>query len=335
MLRICTAIATFRGCRAWIAIPFWAAAIGAQAASAASNNVTPTAQTAPTSHTLQLAGVTVHVDFRDTDLVGGVAPIMNWIERSIGIVAGYYGRFPVARLDIRVLPVSGRGVQGGTTFGAPEALIRTRVGREVTEGQLLNDWVLVHEMVHLALPEVGESHAWLSEGLATYVESIARVQAGYRAPADVWAELERAMPQGLPQPGDQGLDRTHTCGRTYWGGAIFCLLADVEIRSRSDSRVGLQNALRAIAKKSGGLVTDWPIDRVLATGDAAVGMRVLQDLYEQMKETPVAPDLPQLWKRLGVQRDAGQFELRDDAPLAAVRKAIMQRQEAGVNERPD
>jgi hypothetical protein len=37
------------------------------------------------------------------------------------------------------------------------------------------------------------------------------------------------MPQGEPQRGDRGLDGTHTWGRTYWGGAMFCLLTDVEI----------------------------------------------------------------------------------------------------------
>ena len=38
------------------------------------------------------------------------------------------------------------------------------------------------------------------------------------------------MPKGLPQAGDQGLDNTGTWGREYWGGAMFCLLADIEIR---------------------------------------------------------------------------------------------------------
>jgi hypothetical protein len=276
--------------------------------------------------TIAAGSATARVDFDDTDFAHGTAPLRTWVERSMQIVAGYYGTFPVKDVHIHIVPVSGEGVQGGTTWGAPEALIRVRVGRKVDEDELLNDWVLVHEMVHLALPDLGEKHAWLSEGLSTYVEGIARVQAGNQTAVEVWSGLVSSMPKGLPKEGDEGLDRTHTWGRTYWGGALFCLIADVNIRTGTQNKAGLQNALRAVARESGGLIVDdWPIERVLETGDKAVGGRVLQDLYDQMKEKPVAPDLEALWKRLGIERSGETVTLRDDAPLAAVRDAIMQR----------
>jgi hypothetical protein len=193
----------------------------------------------------------------------------------------------------------------------------------VTEPQLLADWVLVHEMTHLALPDVGEEHAWLSEGLAVYIEGVARVQAGNRSETDLWSEELRSMPRGLPQAGDQGLDHTHTWGRTYWGGAMFCLLADVDIRRRTHNRLGLQDAVRAILNASGGLTVDWPIERVLRTGDAAVGTSTLEDLYAQMRDAPVSPDLPRLWHELGVGPAGTSVRLTDDAPLASIRLAIM------------
>jgi hypothetical protein len=182
---------------------------------------------------------------------------------------------------------------------------------------------MVHEMTHLALPDVGPEHAWLSEGLATYIEGIERVQAGNRSEEDVWAEELRQMPRGLPQPGDEGLDRTHTWGRTYWGGAMFCLMADVDIRRRTHGAKGLQDAVRAIVRASGGLKAEWPIARVLATGDAAVGTTSLEDLYARMKDSAYAPDLLALWRELGVTADGERVRLSDDAPLAAVRHAIM------------
>jgi hypothetical protein len=197
------------------------------------------------------------------------------------------------------------------------------VGREVTQTELFNDWVLVHEMTHLALPDVGPEHVWLSEGAAVYVEGVARAQAGNRPAIDVWAEQARSMPRGLPQPGDVGLDHTHTWGRTYWGGALFCLLADVEIRRRTDNKVGLQTALRAVARTSGGLVSDWPIERVLAVGDAAVGTHALEDLYARSKDTPLQTDLPSLWRSLGIEPAGETVQLNDNAPLAKIRDAIM------------
>jgi predicted metalloprotease with PDZ domain len=178
-------------------------------------------------------------------------------------------------------------------------------------------------MIHLALPDTGQEHAWLSEGLATYVEGIARAQSGNRTQEDVWAEQMRSMPKGLPQPDDRGLDRTHTWGRTYWGGALFCLVADVKIHQQTKGRFGLQEALRAIARKSGGLSTDWPIERVFTTGDEATGSRTLQELYAEWKEDPITPDLIALWRDLGIERDGDSIRLRDDALLASIRRDIM------------
>jgi hypothetical protein len=272
---------------------------------------------------IEVAGAQIHLELAGGDFTGGAAPLTDWVRRAAGIVAGYYGRFPVAQLRLRVRAESGAGVQGGRTFANPGAFIEVRVGRDVNARQLLDDWVLVHEMTHLALPDTGEEHTWLSEGVATYVEGIARVQAGNRAETDVWAEELRQMPRGMPGPGDAGLDHTHSWGRTYWGGAMFCLLADVDIRERTHLKYGLQDALRAILRASGGLSADWSIARVLRIGDAAVGTNSLEDLYARLKDAPQAPDLPGLWRRLGVEPEADSVRLTDDAPLAAVRHAIM------------
>ena len=278
---------------------------------------------ASASGNLSVDGVRLHVDLGGGGFTAGSEALFTWVRRSAQIVAAYYGGFPVSEAVIEVRPGDGWGVQGGSTYANPDALIRVRVGREVTDAQLLNDWVMVHEMTHLALPDVGEEHMWLSEGLATYIEGIERVQAGNRTEQDVWAEELRQMPRGLPQAGDQGLDRTHTWGRTYWGGAMFCLMADVDIRRRTHNAKGLQDAVRAIARASGGLRAQWPIAQVLRTGDAAVGTSSLEDLYAQMKASAYSPDLRTLWHELGVDAEGDGVRLSDAAPLAAVRHAIM------------
>jgi hypothetical protein len=270
---------------------------------------------------MSIDGVDVRLELGSTPFQGGMDPLLGWIKRSMDIVTAYYGGFPTHRLVIRLDARDGERIRGGQTFGYRGGFIRIDIGSEVTGPQLLDDWVLVHEMTHLALPDVGEDHAWLSEGLAVYIEGVARAQAGNRTQKDVFAEQMQSMPRGMPQPGDEGLDHTHTWARTYWGGAMFCFLADVEIHRRTGNRFGLQDAVRAVAKASGGLGTDWPVTRVFATGDAATGTTVLEDLYAKMKDTPVTPDLVSLWTQLGIEPGATAF--RDDAPLADVRKAIM------------
>jgi hypothetical protein len=87
----------------------------------------------------------------------------------------------------------------------------------------------------------------------------------------------------------------------------------------------LQDALRAVNRESGGLVTDWPVERVFATADQAVGVPVLEELYGRMKDAPQSPDLAALWRQLGVEAEGQSIRLRDDAPLSDVRKAIMRR----------
>jgi hypothetical protein len=250
------------------------------------------------------------------------ALVVDWARRCAEIVAHYYGTFPVTALRVVVLPVDGARIQGGRTFGQPAPLIRIRVGRAVDATALRNDWVLVHEMTHLALPDVGENHAWLAEGLAVYIEGVARVQAGNRTIEDVFAEEQRSMPRGMPGTSAGGLDQDHSWGRTYWGGAMFCLLADVQIHQRTHNRYGLQDAMRAVLRASGGLSADWDINKVFTAADTAVGVPVLTELYAQMKDKPFAPDLPALWRSLGVQGDGTRIRLNDQAPLAAVRRAI-------------
>lgn len=197
-----------------------------------------------------------------------------------------------------------------------------QVGRDVTDAAYNEDWVLVHEMTHLALPEVPSRSTWLLEGNATYVEPIARAQAGQTDRESVWRWSLRGMPKGLPIQGDLGLDNTPTWGRKYWGGAIFWLLVDVRLRQATGNRLGAQDALRAINRRSGGNTSDWSVDQVMAAGDAATSTTVMTDLYAKMKNDPMPLDLDDLFRKLGVSERARDIQFDDNAPLAAIRRSI-------------
>lgn len=248
--------------------------------------------------------------------------IFRWVQSAAESVSAYYGRFPVSHVVIRITPFKGRGVRNGMTFGDRGARITILVGSETSPSELASDWMMTHEMVHLAFPSVAEKHHWIEEGIATYVEPIARIRAGHLSVDKMWFELVRDMPQGLPQVGDRGLDHTHTWGRTYWGGALFCLLADVEIRRKTNNARGLEHALRAILDAGGDIREEWSLEHALKTGDETVGVDVLQPLYARMKDKPVAVDLNGLWAKLGVQPNGSSVRFNDGAALAEVRRAI-------------
>ena len=276
----------------------------------------------PASSEIKLADATIEIIYTGDAAAMDRNEVREWIAASASAVQSYYGRFPVRHVRIRIEAGEGSGAKSGTTYAYNGALIRVGVGRYSDNADLKRDWIMTHEMVHLAMPEFGDQHAWLEEGLATYVEPIARAQVGQLSEEAVWRDMLQDMPKGLPAPGDQGLDNTHTWGRTYWGGALFYLIADVRIRERTGNSIGLQDALRAIVANGGNVEVSWDVRRTLAIGDKATGTHVLTELYDEMRATPVTPDLRELWQRLGVKLTGDRVDFDNEAPLATIRKAI-------------
>ncbi len=273
---------------------------------------------------LEIGGGKIDLTFSSAPSEALRTLVLGWVASSARAVTVYYERFPVSHLQIRVRLFEGHGVRGGHTTGWNGPAVTIGVGQASSASDFTEDWVLTHEMVHLAFPSVSEEHHWIEEGSATYVEPMARARAGDLTPEKVWGDLVDGLPKGLPQAGDRGLDFTPTWGRTYWGGALFCLLADIEIRKRTGNRKGLEDALRAILKAGGTIESDWPLARTLEIGDRGIGVPVLRELYDRMKGAPAPVDLATLWKELGIGRRGGRVEFNGDAPLAAIRKAITQ-----------
>jgi hypothetical protein len=279
------------------------------------------------SHTIHEGGAAIQIDFAPGSLDLSREQVVNWIDTAARAVSEYYGHFPVPRERVLVIPIADRrGVLSGTTWGDVDgfpAFARMRLGQHTTAQDLVADWTMTHEFVHTALPSLAPNHHWLEEGLATYVEPIARAQLGTLTPEFVWKETVQGMPQGQPLPGEQGLDNTHTWASTYWGGALFCMMADIAIREKTGNRKGLQDALRGILAAGGSIAVDWPIAKVITVADQATGTTVLADLYKKMGQAAYAPiDLDGLWNRLGISLQNREVVFENRAPLAAIRKAI-------------
>ena len=281
------------------------------------------------SKNIQIGSATLQVDFAEGALDLSQEQILPWVQRAARAVTVYFGKFPVPRARVLIVPASGeRGIMQGTTWGDMRGwpgFTRIRLGQHTTERDLAEDWTMTHELTHMAFPSLPEDQHWMEEGLATYVEPIARVQAGELQARQVWRDMMDGMPKGQPSQGDQGMDRTHTWGRTYWGGALFCLVADVEIRKQTSNRKSLQDALRAIVSSGGAIDNDWPLMQALQIGDKATGTTVLTAMYKQWSTTPMPVDLPKLWKDLGVLRDKENVSFEPKAPLAQLRESIMKR----------
>jgi hypothetical protein len=271
---------------------------------------------------LALGGATLALAFSTRGLPLPPAAIRAWALRTAGAVAAYYGRFPVrwSMLLVAAQPESGK-IEGHGAGGGGSSVCLV-VGSKVSARELAQDWTFTHEIVHLALPNLHYTHHWLEEGLATYVEPLIRVRAGDLSAARVWSDLVEGLPQGEPEPGDRGLDRTPTWGRTYWGGALFCFMADLQIRVRTANRRSLGDALRGILAEGGDITVSWPIERVLEAGDRATATHVLTELYAAWATHPVHVDLAALWRKLGIRHAKGALTVDDGAPWAAIRRSM-------------
>ena len=245
--------------------------------------------------------------------------IEGWVHDGADAVMTVYGHYPVKQVMIRVeVAGGGRGVSSGRTFGG--RLINVRVASDVTRAILRSDWIMTHEMFHLGFPDTEAN--WIGEGLSTYLEPLARARAGQLDAEEVWGSMIDSFPKGLPSAGDKGLDKTPTWGRTYWGGALFWLLADIEIRQKTGNRKSLDDVLRAIVAEGGTGSANWPEAKIFRRGDAAIGMPILERLHERLGAHSETTDLAALWQQLGVSRKGRTVVFNEDAPLAAIRRAL-------------
>jgi len=251
------------------------------------------------------------------------AEVGAWAKSAVDAIGGYlHGSFPVRRTLVVVEAGRGAGSTRGETIGEGGPSVLLRASTSLTRATVRNDWVMTHELIHVVLPSLTRNHMWLTEGIPTYVEPIARTRAGLMAPEQMWKELVEGVPQGLPEAGDQGLEKTHTWGRTYWGGSLFCLLADVRIREATGNARSFDDAIRGIVATGADVESHWDMPKLLEVGDHATGTHVLAQLYEEQGLAPTGVDLPALWRRLGVAVEGGRARFDDAAPLAAVRRGI-------------
>src|SRR4029077_7632359 len=268
--------------------------------------------------TLLIGGSKIDVSIEAGEMKLPHAELVYWVQAAAKAVATYYGRYPVPRAQVRIMPVDGSGIRHGQTFGYNGGLIKIRVGGQTQAAELANDWMLTHEMVHLSFPSMADEHHWIEEGIAVYVEPIARIQAKQMSAEQMWVDLVRDMPKGEPQEGDRGLDHTRSWCRAYWGGALFCFVADVEIRKQTRNQKGLQDALRGILDAGGDITHDWELTQAFKIGDRATGTTVLSEQYAKWKDKPAQVDLASMWKELGIAAEGKSVRVTEDAPLAGV-----------------
>ncbi len=246
----------------------------------------------------------------------------QWIEESAHVTVPLFGRFPVDRTTLFVVPAKGEDeVVFGKVLSLAGASVVLVVGDRMPASARHRDWVLVHELFHLGFPTFRGEGRWLGEGLATYYEPILRARAGWTTESEVFRQFARNMPRGQgPRGSNAGLSSRDDLDTIYWGGAMFCLAADVRIREETRGKHSLDDVLRAALARGGDATHVWTVRDVVNLADSVTGTTVLSEMYERHAARGERIDLDSLLASLGVQDGR---DVDDSRPLAWIRRAII------------
>jgi hypothetical protein len=210
----------------------------------------------------------------------------------------------------------------GRVLSLGGAVVTVLVGAQATPQELYDDWVLVHEFIHLGSPLMRDTGAWLNEGIATFYEPVLRARAGWKSEDDVWREWISSMPRGMPAITGIGLENAGR-GGIYWGGAVFVLMAEIESLQASGGKTGFSDCLRTVLAEGADVTVKWPTMKLLDRCDALLGKQVVAPLAKQHIAKGSAMDLDRLWRRLGVSMEGDVVRYDDSAELAWLRPLII------------
>jgi hypothetical protein len=245
-----------------------------------------------------------------------------WVSAVAESNRRFWARSPTEGGLIVLIPSPRGGVPFGRVLSLGGAVVTVLVGRQATPQDLYDDWVLVHEFLHLGSPLMRDTGAWLNEGIATFYEPVLRTRAGWKSEDQVWREWISAMPRGMPAITGIGLENAGR-GGIYWGGALFVLMAEIESLLASGGETGFSDCLRTVLAEGADVTVKWPTMNLLHRCDALLGKPVIATLAQQHIEKGSAMDLDKLWRRLGVSLDGDKVRYDDGAELAWLRQLII------------
>lgn len=160
----------------------------------------------------------------------------------------------------------------------------------------LADWTAPHELGHLLIPFVGRSHAWFSEGFASYMQYQVMHAMGILNKAGMEEQyrshIERAdsrytldnMPFIAAAP---ELLRNREYATLYWGGAVYFLQADKALRAKGSSFI---EVLRAYVNCCRNRSTD--LKHLITRFDRLSSSPLFSSLLQPLTDKPGFPSYP-------------------------------------------
>lgn len=251
---------------------------------------------------IELPGATLALQITGPVNGKNSAKIEQWIRGTASHVTLAYGRFPVPNPRVVVRPSGGsaRGDNSPVPFGRV-----TRRGGETVElfvdvdrplTDLEYDWTATHEFSHLLLPRISWRQKWISEGFASYYQNVLMARAARYTGKDAMEKLEAGLKRGRASRPELSLNKAALEGvrearmKIYWGGAAIALLADVQLRERSDNAESLDLVLDRFQSCCLPSQRRWSGVELFTKFDSLIDEPVFMPLYRQYADAAGFPD---------------------------------------------
>ncbi|MFT5161814.1 MAG: hypothetical protein ACI9FJ_000380 [Alteromonadaceae bacterium] len=229
------------------------------------------------------------------------AEYIDWIRQVAGAIAGLNGDFPLDNAQILITPIGARReavpwgeVQRG---GSTSAHFFVDSFRPIQEFK--DDWTAAHELSHMLVPFINRDELWLSEGIASYYQNVARAKAGMISPQKGWSKLLAGFSRGTKAAKKESLSNSSAIMQMYWGGAALYMMADAQLRKQSNNQQSVATVLSQFNRCCRPSITRWSGLKLMLQFDKISGTKIFSRLYYSEAQQRRFPDIMPVLKALG------------------------------------
>jgi len=181
--------------------------------------------------------------------------LRRWLREAGAEVALFYRGLPAPVVNVILVPLAESKRSG--VFGSvlrehwPSAAML--FGGAADPASFHGEWMAFHELFHLGNPRLQGRIPWLTEGVATYYQSVLRARAGVQTEAAMLADLADGWNRFCSPDGEESylsrlkaLMKGHEYMDFYWGSACFAFRLDLAVRTMTAGKRSLDDVLREL-----------------------------------------------------------------------------------------
>ena len=227
--------------------------------------------------------------------------LTRWVTETVAGVERLVAPYP---FDVHIhfhRTWSTRGpVPWANTVRSRRQGVNFNVDPRYSSGELLANWTASHELSHLLLPYLGRRHSWFAEGFASYMQYQVMLELGVitekQAQARYQARIGRAerrydMDDTPFVEAAPTLRARRQYPTMYWGGAVYFLRVDRELRETGQSLVEVvRDFVECCRSNTRGL------NRLVAELDRLSGGTIFKEQLDLIRTEPGFPDDSEVWE---------------------------------------